>query len=129
MNTLELVVGITIIAALTMSLSAFGLWKWWRWPKVTGVVVRYIIDNGSGGRCYFAIVRYKTKEGKQIVAKSSHGEWRRPWRRGDLISIRYNPTHPRWCEPTSFGATWGMVLSGVALIIWFGVFAWLWGLP
>ncbi len=123
------VVAFTFIAGLLIFFVGYETWKWRRWPKVSAIVLRYQITHGSEGRYYAPVVQFETVDGNKVVTVSTWSGWRRPWRRGDSIFIRYNPSQPRWCEPVCFNAVWGPTLTGIGLLLGFGIFAWFWGSP
>jgi hypothetical protein len=93
------------------------VWKRLRWIRTSAVVVRYVIQRGSEGRYFAPVVRFEAKDGRQIVTIAASGSWRRPWRRGDLLTVRYDPHQPRHCDQVTFASIWGPILTAIAMIV------------
>lgn len=93
------------------------------WPKVHGEIVRYWITRSEnqpdGQQFYHPVVRFKTTDGKPVLAISSWGSWRAPWNVGSIVPVRYHPDHPRWMEIQCFASLWGIPFTLLGLITMF----------
>lgn len=92
--------------------------------KATGTVVelkkvRRLSTSSSGSKShvttYYPVVRYQTKEGKNVTVTSLSGSYPAPYKRGDHVTILYDPENPRRAKIESFSSMW------LAPILGFGI--------
>jgi hypothetical protein len=92
--------------------------------KGTGTVVelkkvRRLSTSSSGSpshvTTYYPVVRYQTKNGKNVTFTSSSGSYPAPYKRGDRVTILYDPENPRKARIKSFSSMW------LAPILGFGI--------
>lgn len=114
-------------AVISMSGAAFSagyqLWIRRRWPMVTGEIVCYRISRGdghAGQTFYHPAYRFQTLEGETKIGLSSWGSWRRPWRRGSRVVVRYHPDNPQRTELQCFANEWGIASTLAAIAVGFG---------
>jgi hypothetical protein len=92
-----------------------------RWPKVPALVVRYWIvrseGKADGQRFYRAVFRFTTTDGRRVTTISTLGVWRRPWRVGTIVPVRYHPDNPRWVKAACFSEMWGIPSTCFALLV------------
>jgi hypothetical protein len=89
------------------------------WPKVNAVVLRYWITRSEGKpegqRFYHPVLRFKTIDGRDVTSISPSGHWRKTWRTGDHLLVRYNPEKPQWTEMDTLWNLWGIPLLSIGI--------------
>ena len=92
--------------------------------KATGTVVelkkvRRLSTSSSGSTShvttYYPVVRYQTKNGKNVTFTSSSGSYPSPYKRGDRVTLLYDPENPQKARIESFSSMW------LAPILGFGI--------
>jgi hypothetical protein len=123
-------VGAIMASFVSLALFAFACWCTFHeirqlacWPKVPGRILRYWIKRNDarphGQRFFHPVIRFTVVGGVTVTTLTDSGYWRRRWRLGHVVYVRYNPTNPKWAElrtPTgTLGTTVGFfAASGVA---------------
>jgi|GEM_PF-7044878 len=89
------------------------------WPTAQAVVVRYWIvrDREHGQKFYRPVVRFTAEDGCERIAMSAWGSWRRVYRVGQTIMIRYQREEPRHIEIQGFANLWGIPLTLFSLAL------------
>ncbi|MFN0021392.1 MAG: DUF3592 domain-containing protein [Pirellulaceae bacterium] len=124
MSALPLFVA-TIFMLVALAYGGYCLFVVFNWPRVSATILRYQKRKGTEGIFFHPVYRFPTMDGQTRVAISSWGSWRKPWARGETVTVRYCPTNPRRSEIQSFGNTWGFVLTFFALGLMFLAIAFL----
>jgi hypothetical protein len=91
------------------------------WPKALARIERYDVRRSDGRTSqpfYHPVLRFETASGQPVVTISSFGSWRRPWNRGDTVTVHYHPAEPHWAEIATIFNIWGMPLTFLSLAIW-----------
>ena len=92
--------------------------------EATGTVVdlkkvRRLSTSSSGSTShvttYYPVVRYQTKEGKNVTFTSLSGSYPAPYKRGDRVTILYDPENLKRARIKSFSSMW------LAPILGFGI--------
>ena len=120
-NTILL--GTVSVACLigAIAFAAHSVWILCNWPNATAEILRYRItrsDGAKGQKFYHAVYRFETLDGRKMISTSSHGSWRRIWKPGALVAIRYWPDNPRRTEIMCFANLWLGAATFAALSIW-----------
>ena len=82
----------TVVGGSFMTLAAWMTYHAIRvvayWPRASATVVRYTIRRYEGQQPFFhAVVRFRTHDGKPIVAIWNGGYWRRYWATGTTVAV------------------------------------------
>ena len=78
---------------------------------------------------YYPVVRYQTKNGKNVTFTSSSGSYPSPYKRGDRVTILYDPENPKKARIKSFRSLWLapilcfgiggiLILTGSVILMW-----------
>lgn len=127
--------GTAVATGVGVSLIGVGVWQIFHalrqirsWPKVDAVVLRYWITRSEGKadgqRFYHPVLRFKTVDGHDVTAISPSGHWRRTWKSGDRLFVRYNPEKPIWTEIASIWNLWGIPLLYIGLPVGIAMLEW-----
>lgn len=70
------------------------------WPKVPAEILRYWIkrENEHGQPFFHPVIKFTSIGGASVITVTNSGYWRRPWRIGHVIYVRYDPSNPKWAE-------------------------------
>jgi hypothetical protein len=106
----------TLMPAATCWLFYHAIRQTLYWPKASAVVLRYCIKRNEGQAFFHPVLRFELLD-RRITTISRWGSWRRPWRNGDAVTVRYDPSNPLRAEIQTFGVVWGLPLTCLTLTI------------
>jgi hypothetical protein len=126
LDGLVLVLVVTIMPAATCWSFYHAIRQTRFWPQASAVVLRYCIKRHEGQAFFHPVLRFELPDSSSITTISNWGSWRRPWKNGDAVTVRYDPSNPRKAEIATFWVAWGLPLTcltltigGVLLMFWF----------
>jgi hypothetical protein len=107
----------TFCAAIGAATAFRSAWQLRYWLKAKAVLVRYWIvrDSENSQRFYRPVLRFRTVDGREVIAMSPSGWWRRVYPVGRAVDIRYDPQAPRNVEIQSLTNLWGIPLTALVL--------------
>ena len=83
----------------------------------------------SSSISFYPVVRYETEGGKHVSFTSSSGSYPSPYKRGDRVTVLYDPKNPQKARIMSFRSMWLapvlcfgiggiMLLTGTVILMW-----------
>ena len=89
-----------------------------RATETSGIVTELVYSRSSDSTSYYPVVAFQDASGREIVFQSRAGSNPPSFRRGERISVLYEPSAPENAQINSFFSLWGMslIVGGLGLV-------------
>lgn len=89
-----------------------------RATETSGIVTELVYSRSSDSTSYYPVVAFQDASGREIVFQSRSGSNPPSFRRGERVSVLYEPSAPENAQINSFFSLWGMslIVGGLGLV-------------
>jgi len=89
-----------------------------RATETSGIVTELVYSRSSDSSSYYPVVAFQDASGREIVFQSRAGSNPPSFRRGERVSVLYEPSAPENAQINSFFSLWGMslIVGGLGLV-------------